>query len=107
MLQDCISKTEAELLLLSPGFALDTARIHRDRFLQALLPVTDELFSAKDASFDIALDNEECKMLIACLGVGVWLEELGIEQDSASFDLGRLRYQKVIVALADEGETPN
>lgn len=99
MLADCLLEgKDAELFLLSPGIGMDTARLHRDRRTQALFPLTDSLFEITDMPIEIALDNEELKSLIACLGVGISFAPLNF----SVINLRNLRYHKIVVALQNE-----
>lgn len=92
MLSDCLEGKKGELLLLDSGPTEAVARKHRDRRLQAILPLTCEVFQVLGAPLEVALDNEEFKSLIATFGGGI---SLG---DFSAF-LFPLRYGRVILAF--------
>lgn len=91
---DCMLKdpAEIELLLLGSDALHEAGKVHRDRVAQAIMKV--------DTSFDIgksvqdALECDQCKFLIAALGVGVSVPE---SHNDLACDLTRLRYGKVII----------
>ncbi|MEQ1823142.1 MAG: DNA gyrase subunit B [Fimbriimonadaceae bacterium] len=110
-LQDCISKdaTQCEIFLVEGDSAGGSAKGARDRNTQAVLPLRGKILNVERARIDKALDNEEIKAMIAALGVGIDLQLSrrsdddedengnGKKKEGASFDLGKLRYHKVII----------
>jgi DNA gyrase subunit B len=109
-LQDCISKdaTQCEIFLVEGDSAGGSAKGARDRNTQAVLPLRGKILNVERARIDKALDNEEIKSMIQALGAGIDLqlsrrsddeeeEGNGKKKESANFDLGKLRYHKVII----------
>ncbi len=105
-LKDCIEKDPArcELFLVEGQSAGGSAQAGRDRITQAILPLRGKPLCVEKARLDKALDNEEIKSLITAIGAGLDVptgpEEEGADgekQSTSNFDLGRLRYHRVII----------
>lgn len=96
-LQDCITSDprDAELFLLGSSRMVEAARAEIDRYCQAILPV-DQLECGAD--IEEMFDNECCKALIACIGVGIVLDP----DTSHTFDLNRIRYRRLFLVTGDD-----
>lgn len=112
-LKDCIEKDpmKCELFLVEGASAGGSAQAGRDRRTQAILPLRGKPLCVEKARLDKALDNEEIKSLITALGAGLAVatesngngngatpeEDDSQEKKNGNFDLGKLRYNRVII----------
>lgn len=92
-LANCDSKNpeECELFIVEGNSAGGSAKGARNRKFQAILPIRGKILNVEKASMDKVLANAEIKTIINTLGCG-FSEGYGND-----FDIGKLRYNKVIL----------
>jgi topoisomerase IV subunit B len=88
-LADCAANTTAdtEIFLVEGDSAGGSAKMGRNRNFQAILPLRGKILNVASASADKLRQNQELADLVQALGCGM----------GESFDLEKLRYDRVIV----------
>ena len=93
-LADCSDQDpeRCEIFLVEGDSAGGTAKMGRDRNIQAILPLRGKILNVEKAMQHKVFENEEIKNIYTALGVTI-----GTEEDSKALNLEKLRYHKVVI----------
>ena len=88
-LADCTTKdhTISELYIVEGDSAGGSAKLGRDRYYQAILPLRGKILNVEKAKTDRIFESEEINAMITAIGAGAVPE----------FDISKIRYDKIII----------
>ena len=96
---DCRTKdvSRREIYIVEGDSALGSVNLSRDAEFQGIMPVRGKILNCLKADYDRIFKSEIITDLIRVLGCGVEVQTKKIAKDLPPFDLGSLRWNKVVI----------